>query len=96
MTEKEKMSNTTYYSKQNTIETTKNTTYARTSEKYKMNNLYLKCDPVHYLNYAKNRLRGFLPKYYYSDKKAYVNIVEAEIEMNQDDFKDIVSILFVI
>jgi len=75
-------------SKQNSIKTTVNTNYERTSEKYKMNNFYLQCDPVEFLEPSKTTMRSYLPKYYLTDKKAYVNIIEACFEMNQTEFDE--------
>lgn len=88
LTENEHFTNTTCYSKMNNIDTNVNLNKDRTSEKYKLNNLYLKCDPVNYINYSKNKLKNYLPKFYFSDKKAFVNIVEAYFELNQNEFKE--------
>jgi hypothetical protein len=86
--ENENFTNITCYSKQNNVDNNINTKYERTSEKYKLNNLYLKCDPVNYINYSKNKLKNYLPKFYFSDKKAFVNIVEAYFELNHNEFKE--------
>lgn len=88
LTENEHFTNTTCYSKMNNIDLNVNLNKDRTSEKYKLNNLYLKCDPVNYINYSKNKLKNYLPKFYFSDKKAFVNIVEAYFELNQNEFKE--------
>jgi hypothetical protein len=88
VSEKENFTNITCYSKQNNVDPNVNTKNERTSEKYKLNNLYLKCDPVNYINYSKNKLKNYLPKFYFSDKKAFVNIVEAYFELNQNEFKE--------
>ena len=86
--ENENFTNITCYSKPNNVDNNINTKYERTSEKYKLNNLYLKCDPVNYINYSKNKLKNYLPKFYFSDKKAFVNIVEAYFELNHNEFKE--------
>jgi DNA repair ATPase RecN len=88
-TEKENISLTSFFSKKNNIDLQVNNKNVRNSEKFQLNNLYLQCDPVNYINYSKNKLKHYLPKYYFSDKKAFVNIVEAYYEMNQDDFKEV-------
>ena len=86
-TDNESINIENYPSKINDIDINVNNNYERTSEKFKLNNLYLKCDPVNYINYSKNKLKNYLPKFYFSDKKAIVNIVEAYFEINQADFK---------
>lgn len=75
-------------SKDNEIDVKINTNYVRSSEKYKLNNLYLQCEPVNFANYSKNQLKNYLPKYYFSDRKTFVNIVEAYFEMDQENFQD--------
>jgi len=85
--EKENLTNFNFISQTNDINLNINNTYERTSKKYNLNNLYLKCDPVNFINYSKNKLKNYLPKFYFSGKKSFVNIVEAYFEINQEDFK---------
>lgn len=93
-TKKENISNIIYQSKANDIDVNTNTNIERNSEKFRLNNLYLKCDPVNFINYSKNKLKNYLPKYYFSDKKAFVNIVEAIFELNYEEFNKGVLIVF--
>jgi len=86
--EKENNLYATVKSMQNDINTKVNTNYERTSEKFQLNNAYLQCDPVEFLEYSKTTMRNYLPKYYLADKKSFVNIIEACFEMGQEDFEE--------
>ena len=75
----DEIENNVYKSQANNIDVNTNFSSERTSEKYKLNNEYLSCDPLNYPN-IKEQFQGYSSKNHFG-KKSHAEVIELSFEM---------------